>query len=83
MEIEQHMCLVLEYVDGGELFDFVQQQGMLDSAGKVDESMVKGLFLQLATVVQWMHEQNVVHRDLKLESKASGRKHLNPSDVVS
>lgn len=70
MEIEQHLCLVLEYVDGGELFDFVQQKGMLDDAtGHVDERLVKDLFFQLVTVVQWMHEQNVVHRDLKLESK--------------
>ncbi|KAI8073091.1 kinase-like domain-containing protein [Gongronella butleri] len=68
MEIEHHVCLVLEYVEGGELFDFVQEKRMLDVNGNVDEPLVRGLFVQLADVVQWMHTQNVVHRDLKIEN---------------
>ncbi|KAI9301414.1 kinase-like domain-containing protein [Cunninghamella echinulata] len=68
MEIEKHICLLLEYVDGGELFDFVQQKCMMTSDDQVNEPLVQDLFLQLVTVVQWMHEQNVVHRDLKLEN---------------
>ncbi|KAI8092738.1 kinase-like domain-containing protein [Halteromyces radiatus] len=68
MEIEQHLCLVLEYVNGGELFDFVQKRYMHDDTGQIKQDLVKDLYSQLATVVQWMHEQNVVHRDLKLEN---------------
>ncbi|ORZ12285.1 kinase-like domain-containing protein [Absidia repens] len=84
MEIERHLCLVLEYVDGGELFDFVQQQGTKDSTGQVDEITVKDLFLQLVTTVQWIHEKNVVHRDLKLENillyRNNGQLKLKVSD---
>ncbi|CAO3623794.1 unnamed protein product [Cunninghamella blakesleeana] len=69
MEIEKHICLLLEYVNGGELFDFVQQKCMMISDDQINEPLVQDLFLQLITVVNWMHDQNVVHRDLKLESK--------------
>jgi serine/threonine protein kinase len=56
--------MILEYAKGVELFDFVQQ------AKTVDAHLVKPIFLQLVRVVQWMHQHNIVHRDLKLESKA-------------
>lgn len=71
METEQLMCIVLEYVEGGELFDFVQkmhhQLSLTHSA--VNEDHVRTLFLQLLHAVKYLHEHNIVHRDLKLESK--------------
>ncbi|KAI8882183.1 Pkinase-domain-containing protein [Backusella circina FSU 941] len=70
METEHVMCIVLEYVEGGELFDFVQKMHhqLLLNKQKVDESLVKKIFLQLLRAVQWLHEHNIVHRDLKLEN---------------
>lgn len=73
METEQFICIVLEYVEGGELFDFVQKmhyQSRLVQQ-KVNEVMIKSLFLQLVNAVRWLHEHHIVHRDLKLESKLS------------
>jgi serine/threonine protein kinase len=73
METEHMMCIVLEYVEGGELFDFVQkmhqQLRMPENNCNVDEVKVKSIFLQLLHAVKWLHEHNMVHRDLKLESK--------------
>lgn len=66
METEHSVCIILEYAKGVELFDFVQTQ----HAKKVEEDLVKQIFLQLVGVVQWMHQHNIVHRDLKLESKS-------------
>ncbi|KAL9544425.1 hypothetical protein MBANPS3_007630 [Mucor bainieri] len=70
METEQLMCIVLEYVEGGELFDFVQkmhhQLSLTHSA--VNEVQVRTLFLQLLHAVKYLHEHNIVHRDLKLEN---------------
>ncbi|KAI8642694.1 kinase-like domain-containing protein [Parasitella parasitica] len=70
METEQMMCIVLEYVEGGELFDFVQkmhhQLNLTNTS--VDEVQVKTLFLQLLNAVKYLHEHNIVHRDLKLEN---------------
>lgn len=67
METEQMMCIVLEYVEGGELFDFVQNMSQANSS--VNEVQVKTVFLQLLHAVKYLHEHNIVHRDLKLESK--------------
>lgn len=70
METENSMCIVLEYVQGGELFDFVQKMhtSCLENNCQVDEVAVKQVFLQLLHAVKWLHEHNIVHRDLKLES---------------
>lgn len=70
METEHIMCIVLEYVEGGELFDFVQKMHYQSrmSQQKVNESTIKHLFLQLVKAVKWLHEHHIVHRDLKLES---------------
>ncbi|OBZ87066.1 CBL-interacting serine/threonine-protein kinase 11 [Choanephora cucurbitarum] len=67
METEHMMCIVLEYVEGGELFDYVQKMHHTAHT-KVDEDMIKAIFLQLVQAVQWLHDHNIVHRDLKLEN---------------
>lgn len=71
METEHMMCIVLEYVEGGELFDFVQKMHQRETDAKVDEEKVKKVFLQVLNAVKWLHGHNIVHRDLKLESKFS------------
>lgn len=70
METEKFICIVLEYVEGGELFDFVQKMHYQSRLAKknVDETMVRNLFLQLVKAVKWLHEHHIVHRDLKLEN---------------
>jgi serine/threonine protein kinase len=72
METENIMCIVLEYVQGGELFEFVQkmhQQSRMTQDCQVDEVAVKKVFLQLLHAVKWLHEHNIVHRGLKLGGK--------------
>ncbi|KAG1146867.1 hypothetical protein G6F37_004481 [Rhizopus arrhizus] len=70
METEQFICIVLEYVEGGELFDLVQKMHYQSRLArqKVDETTIKNLFLQLVKAVKWLHEHHIVHRDLKLEN---------------
>lgn len=70
METEQHMCLVLEYVKGGELFSFVKHMHRIGSGWDAsNEIVIKKLVLELIEVVSWLHDHNIVHRDIKLESK--------------
>ncbi|KAI7906140.1 kinase-like domain-containing protein [Cokeromyces recurvatus] len=66
METEKMVCIVLEYVEGGELFDFVKK--LHKGNQSMNEIQVRTLFLQLLHAVKWLHERNIVHRDLKLEN---------------
>ncbi|PHT66998.1 CBL-interacting serine/threonine-protein kinase 1 [Capsicum annuum] len=54
--------MVLEYVNGGELFDRIA------SKGKLSESQGRKLFQQLIDGVSYCHDKGVFHRDLKLEN---------------
>ncbi|KAI8973665.1 kinase-like domain-containing protein [Mycotypha africana] len=63
---DDYLYMVMELCDGGDLFDFVLQQ--LDHYHPNDESLVKKLFLQIVNGVEYMHQQGVYHRDLKLEN---------------
>ncbi|CAH9129593.1 unnamed protein product [Cuscuta epithymum] len=54
--------MVLEYVNGGELFDRIV------SKGKHSEVEGRKLFQQLVDGVSYCHSKGVFHRDLKLEN---------------
>lgn len=60
-----HYTLVLEALDGGELFDILARY---HSSISQQEWFVRRIFGELAGVVGWMHSNNLVHRDLKLEN---------------
>lgn len=54
--------LVLEYVEGGDLFSRIAKYGRLK------ESHARKYFQQLVDAVQYCHSLGVYHRDLKLEN---------------
>ncbi|KAI9875894.1 MAG: hypothetical protein M1830_007823 [Pleopsidium flavum] len=56
------LYLVLEYVEGGELFDYLVAQGRLD-----EEEAVR-LFRQIIAGLSYCHRFNICHRDLKPEN---------------
>ncbi|KAJ3196041.1 hypothetical protein HK101_010281 [Irineochytrium annulatum] len=63
IDTPDYMCLVMEYVAGGELFDYIADHKELLT---VDE--IRRLFRQLVEVVGFLHTQNICHRDLKIEN---------------
>jgi len=54
------MFIVLELMEGGELFDRIK------SKGKLSESCAKLIFYQVVLAVHYLHKQGITHRDLKV-----------------
>ena len=52
--------LITEYCEGGELFDQVKNQ--------LSETQIAVIFRQLLSGLAYLHSNNIVHRDLKLEN---------------
>lgn len=59
---ETSIWLVFELCAGGELFDYLVEQGRLQ------EVEARRIFGQLCLALGYVHAQGVVHRDLKLEN---------------
>lgn len=62
-ETEKHYYVVMEYMKGKDLFDFLQARDF-----NLSELMVKRIILQLILGVRYLHSFGIVHRDLKLEN---------------
>ncbi|ORX82673.1 Pkinase-domain-containing protein [Basidiobolus meristosporus CBS 931.73] len=62
IETDKYIGIIIEYASGGELFDHILAHRYLK------EREACRLFAQLISGVSYMHEKNVVHRDLKLEN---------------
>ncbi|XP_060574980.1 5'-AMP-activated protein kinase catalytic subunit alpha-2-like isoform X18 [Ruditapes philippinarum] len=54
--------MVMEYVSGGELFDYIVKNG------KLQEHEARRFFQQIVSGVDYCHRHMVVHRDLKPEN---------------
>ncbi|KAF0498698.1 Pkinase-domain-containing protein [Gigaspora margarita] len=59
---ENKIYMVLEYCEGGELYDF------LVNRKRLKENLARKMFGQLCRAVKYCHDRRVVHRDLKLEN---------------
>nr|XP_003473438.2 serine/threonine-protein kinase DCLK3 [Cavia porcellus] len=61
-EMEMEICLIMEYVQGGDLFDAI-----IESV-KFPEPDAARLIMDLCKALVHMHDKNIVHRDLKPEN---------------
>jgi serine/threonine protein kinase len=57
-----HYYMVFEYVNGGQLLDFIIAHGRLR------ETVARKFARQIASALDYCHRNNVVHRDLKIEN---------------
>ncbi len=61
-EQDQLLYIVQEYVEGQNLAQELQQNGVLN------ETQIQDLLTQLLTVLDFVHQNNVIHRDIKPEN---------------
>ncbi|KAJ7641628.1 Pkinase-domain-containing protein, partial [Roridomyces roridus] len=57
-----HYYMVFDYVNGGQLLDFIIAHGRLR------ERIARKFARQIASALDYCHRNNVVHRDLKIEN---------------
>jgi MAP/microtubule affinity-regulating kinase len=62
IDTPDELFLVMEYVSGGEVFDY------LVAHGKMKEDVARKHFRQIVSAVDYCHSLKVIHRDLKAEN---------------
>ena len=63
LKTENNLYIFFEYWNGGDLKQFVRV-----NAGRINEKVVRVILKQIANGLNYLNEQNVVHRDLKLDN---------------
>ncbi|KAJ3437878.1 protein kinase [Anaeramoeba flamelloides] len=61
-ETEKHLFLILEYVSGGELFEYILE------SGRVESNQSRKFFQQIIYGLEQIHSFSISHRDLKPEN---------------
>lgn len=61
-ECDKYIFIIMEYIGGGNLQSFVKKRR------KLTEKTAKYLFKQIMDAINYMHSQNICHRDIKLEN---------------
>ena len=61
---ETYLCVVMSYCDGGDLSHFVKNQ----RGKKLREKHVLDLFVQIVLALHFIHNRNILHRDLKAQN---------------
>jgi len=61
-DTKDKLYLILDYVEGGELFDRIVDEG------NFTEQDASRIMRQMTEAIQYLHELNIVHRDLKPEN---------------
>jgi len=73
---DRKIYIVMEFMSGGELFDYVVQKGTL-----TEEEAAK-IVRKVTSAIAYMHSKNFIHRDLKPENLLLKRTPKGPYDDI-
>jgi serine/threonine protein kinase len=62
IESPRYILIILEFVCGGDLLSFVRKRT------KLNEQTAKFIFRQIVEALRYIHSQNIIHRDIKLDN---------------
>lgn len=60
-----YLIIKFEFVNGGDLFDYVRKQSAVSHWQFLDEEHARYLFIQMLVALHHCHEHRVAHRDVK------------------
>ena len=58
-------CIVMEYVEGVTLREFVESQRIEEAQNRRDKRVYKKIFNELLDAMEYFHSKQIIHRDLK------------------
>merc|ERR1719322_1081104 len=67
---EKNLVIAMEYAQGGTLHQFLTQQTSL-----LKEQKIASFFIQIVVALQYIHSQNILHRDLNTNNVLLDRKY--------
>ena len=59
---ERYTCMIMELCDGGNLLNLMEKEGTLK------EEDARAAIISLVDAVNYCHERDILHRDIKLEN---------------
>ena len=62
IETEKYILIIMENVLGGDLLTFIKKRN------KLPDKVAKFIFKQLLQALKYIHNKNIVHRDIKLDN---------------
>lgn len=62
IEVPKYLFLIMEFVQGGDLFDAISQ------ANKLPEDVCRVYFAQIVLGLEYLHSLGITHRDMKPEN---------------
>lgn len=63
----RYLCIVMDYADDGNLDQKIQQQKKLEKQ-YFNEDLIVDWFAQICLAVQYVHQRNIIHRDIKTQN---------------
>lgn len=63
---DHQLCIMMDYCDGGDLWQCISQ--CRRNRTQLKEAQVSRWFTQMCLALKYMHEKNVLHRDIKTQN---------------